>query len=418
MVEISEEDNLSDDNSKIEISEDFIKVVCDLTQDLMTTFSDILEKTENPIREIAEAIKEDSGRVDELIKVVYLHCRNSFPQYFFDILYENNDMFANNEELFLLPNIDFVELWKTDITDMTRATIWKYLQLILFTVVSDVNTGESFGDTAKLFEAINTDEFKQKIEASLEEMEAVFKQKREEVDEENEGEENSIPMDLPNAEQLHDHINKMMGGKIGCLAKEIAEETAGELDINMEDASSVNDVFNKLFKNPSKLMNLVKNVGTKLDSRIKSGEVKETELLQEASEFVANMKNMPGMGNLESLFSKMGVPGMGGGAKMDIGAMGRKMEQNLKNAKMKERMRNKLDKKKNETNVSENKNIEGSLVDKGMTELGMQELLYSLGEHPEKTPAENKPKNRNRKKKKKPIVTVDPVKTENNVDIN
>ncbi len=418
MVEISDEDNLSDDNSKIEITQDFIKVVCDLTQDLMTTFSDILEKTENPVREIAEAIKEDSDRVDELIKVVYLHCRNSFPQYFFDILYENNDMFVNNEELFLLPNIDFVELWKTDITDMTRATIWKYLQLILFTVVSDVNTGESFGDTAKLFEAINTDEFKEKIEASLEEMEAVFKKKREEVDEENEGEENSIPMDLPNAEQLHDHINKMMGGKIGCLAKEIAEETAGELDINMEDASSVNDVFNKLFKNPSKLMNLVKNVGTKLDSRIKSGEVKETELLQEASEFVANMKNMPGMGNLESLFSKMGVPGMGGGAKMDIGAMGRKMEQNLKNAKMKERMRNKLDKKKNETNVSENKKIEGSLVDKGMTELGMQELLYSLGEHAEKTPAENKPKNRNRKKKKKPIVTVDPVKTENNVDIN
>ena len=410
MVEISDEDNLSDDNSNIEITQDFIKVVCDLTQDLMTTFSDILEKTENPIREIAEAIKEDSDRVDELIKVVYLHCRNSFPQYFFDILYENNDMFVNNEELFLLPNIDFVELWKTDITDMTRATIWKYLQLILFTVVSDVNTGESFGDTAKLFEAINTDEFKEKIEASLEEMEAVFKQKREEVDEENEGEENSIPMDLPNAEQLHDHINKMMGGKIGCLAKEIAEETAGELDINMEDASSVNDVFNKLFKNPSKLMNLVKNVGTKLDSRIKSGEVKETELLQEASEFVANMKNMPGMGNLESLFSKMGVPGMGGGAKMDIGAMGRKMEQNLKNAKMKERMRNKLDKKKNETNVSENKKIEGSLLDKGMTELGMQELLYSLGEHAEKTPAENKPKNRNRKKKKKPIVTVDPVK--------
>lgn len=418
MVEISEEDNKSDDDTKIEITEDFVKVVCDLTEDLMTTFPDILEKTENPIREIAKAIKEENDRVNELIEIVYLHCRNSFPKYFFDILYENNDIFVNNEELYLLPNINFVELWKSDITDTTRATIWKYLQLILFTVVSDVNTGESFGDTAKLFEAINTDEFKQKIEASLEEMEAVFKQKREDVEEGDEGEENSIPMDLPNADQLHDHINKMMGGKIGCLAKEIAEETAGELDIDMEDASSVNDVFNKLFKNPSKLMNLVKNVGTKLDSRIKSGEVKETELLQEASEFVANMKNMPGMGNLESLFSKMGVPGMGGGAKMDIGAMGRKMEQNLKNAKMKERMRNKLEKKKNETNVSENKKLEGSLVDKGMTDLGMQELLYSLGEHAEKTPAENKPKSRNKKKKKKPIVTVEPVKTENNVDIN
>ena len=30
------------------------------------------------------------------------------------------------------------------------------------------------------------------------------------------------------------------------------------------------------------------------------------------------MKNMPGMGNLESLFSKMGVPGMAGGGKVDI----------------------------------------------------------------------------------------------------
>ncbi len=417
MVEISESDNLPDDNSEINISQDFVKVVCDLTQDLMTTFSDILEKTENPIREISKNIEEDGDRVDRLIKVIYLHCRNTFPQYFFDILYENNDIFVNNRELFLLPNIDFVELWKTDITDTTRATIWKYLQLILFTVVADVNTGESFGDTAKLFEAINTDEFKQKIEASLQEMEAIFKEKKE-VEEGDDNNESSVPMDLPNAEQLHDHINKMMGGKIGCLAKEIAEETAGELDIDMEDASSVNDVFNKLFKNPTKLMNLVKNVGTKLDSRIKSGEIKETELLQEASEFVANMKNMPGMGNLESLFSKMGVPGMGGGAKMDVGAMSRKMEQNLKNAKMKERMRNKLEKKKNETSLCDTKQLEGTLVDKGMTDLGMQELLYSLGEQAEKTPAENKPKNKNKKKKKKPVVTVEPVKTENSVDIN
>jgi hypothetical protein len=418
MVEISETDNLPDENSEITISQDFIKVVCDLTQDLMTTFSDILEKTENPIREISKNIEEDNGDgIDELIKVVYLHCRNSFPQYFFDILYENNDIFVNNEELFLLPNVDFVELWKTDITDTTRATIWKYLQLILFTVVADVNTGESFGDTAKLFEAINTDEFKQKIEASLQEMEAIFKEKKE-VEEGDDNNESGIPMDLPNADQLHDHINKMMGGKIGCLAKEIAEETAGELDIDMEDATSVNDVFNKLFKNPTKLMDLVKNVGTKLDSRIKSGEIKETELLQEASEFVANMKNMPGMGNLESLFSKMGVPGMGGGAKMDVGAMSRKMEQNLKNAKMKERMRNKLEKRKNGTNPYDTKPLEGSLVDKGMTDLGMQELLYSLGEQAEKTPAENKPKSKNKKKKKKPVVTVEPVKTENSVDIN
>ena len=60
-------------------------------------------------------------------------------------------------------------------------------------------------------------------------------------------------MNIPNAEALHDHINKMMEGKLGCLAKEIAEETAEDLNIDMEDVTSINDVFNKLFKNPTKL---------------------------------------------------------------------------------------------------------------------------------------------------------------------
>ena len=403
MVEITGDD-------EIVISQDFVKVVKDLSKDLMGTFPDIIDRSDNPIKEIAKIEDKDKDKdkdkdedkdkdkLETLVKVVYAHCKEVFPKHFFDILYENNDIYKDNEELFLLPNINFVELWKTDISDSTRSTIWKYLQLILFTVVADVNTGESFGDTAKLFEAINTDEFKEKIEASLEEMENVFKEKNfgegVEVGDDKE-------MELPKAEELHDHINKMMGGKIGCLAKEIAEETAEELDIDMSDSTSVNDVFNKLFKNPTKLMDLVKNVGTKLDTKIKSGDIKETELLQEATDFVANMKNMPGMGNLESLFKKMGV---GGGGKMDIGAMTRNMEQNLKNAKMKERMRNKLDKKRAE--ASNSKEIDGEIKEKGINNFGMQELVYSLGEHAEKTKANSRPRNNKKKKKKKPVDSV------------
>ena len=57
-----------------------------------------------------------------------------------------------------------------------------------------------------------------------------------------------IPLrdNLPNAEELHDHINRMMEGKLGCLAKEIAEETANDFNIDVEDATSVNDVFKQL----------------------------------------------------------------------------------------------------------------------------------------------------------------------------
>ena len=63
---------------------------------------------------------------------------------------------------------------------------------------------------------------------------------------------------------MNEQIHKLLDGKLGNLAKEIADETAKDLDINLENVDSVNGVFKELFKNPGKLMNLVKNVGDKL----------------------------------------------------------------------------------------------------------------------------------------------------------
>ena len=67
-------------------------------------------------------------------------------------------------------------------------------------------------------------------------------------------------------------------------AKELAEETSKDLDIDLEnqDINSVNDVFQKLFKNPETI-NLVNNIGSKLDQKIKDGSIKESELLEEAN---------------------------------------------------------------------------------------------------------------------------------------
>ena len=131
-----------------------------------------------------------------------------------------------------------------------------------------------------------------------------------------------------------------MEGKLGKLAKEIAEETAKDLDIDMSDESSVDGVFKNLFKQPSRLMSLVKTVGSKLDEKMKSGDIKESELLEEASEIMQKMKNMPGMGNLKEMFGKMGIPVPGG--KMDLSAMRNNLNRNMKTAKQKERMKAKL----------------------------------------------------------------------------
>jgi len=375
-------------DEEIKVTSDFIKVLLDFTKDLTTTFPDIIDSNDNPIKELNKYLEkkdEEKEEVERISKFIYQHCRSIFPRYFFDILYENKDIFSNREKMYLIPGVNFIELWNADISENTKSTIWKYLKLILFTVIGDLNSDECFGDSAKLFEAINSEEFKEKIQSSLEEMESIF----------NRDKNNEEPMELPQADKLHDHIDKMMNGKLGCLAKEIAEETAEDLDLNVENVTSVNDVFNKLFKNPGKLMDLVKNVGGKLDNKIKSGHIKESELLQEASEFVSNMKNMPGIGNIESFLSKMGmpgIPGMGGGTKVNMGAVNKKMQDNLKAAKMKERMKAKLDKRKEESNV----------FNTGKTTMDMPEYKFTGIQEKETTESKSKPNINRKKKKKKP----------------
>jgi hypothetical protein len=108
----------------------------------------------------------------------------------------------------------------------------------------------------------------------------------------------------------------------------------------MENETSMKGVFQQLLKNPGKLSGIIKTVGSKLDSKLKSGELKESEIMQEASELMSKMKSMPGMNNLASMLSKMGmnVPGgMGGGSKVNFGAMQSQLNKNMKQAQMRER---------------------------------------------------------------------------------
>ena len=153
---------------------------------------------------------------------------------------------------------------------------------------------------------------------------------------------------IPNAEEMHEHISGMLDGKLGKLAKEIAEETANDLNMDMENVTDMKGVFSNLVKNPTKLMGLVKNVGDKIDTKIKSGELKESELIAEATELMNKMKGMPGMGDIQSMLNKMGMGGMGNmagmaGAKLNMGAMEAQLNRNMKTAKMKERFREKAE---------------------------------------------------------------------------
>ena len=341
------------------VTEEFTKIINDFTNDLKTSYPELCENF--------ESIDYDA---------FYNYCKNLYPENFFNILYENDDLFDNNETKYLLPNIDFSSIMRDEtLGEQSKKTIWKYLQLILFCVCNNVNNKKDFGDANYLFEAINEDELHSKIQETMKEMKNIFFNS-------NNGDNSGDPLDefasafndISNIESIFDeegvsgennmfsglsgesgenifenmmdpdkmkeHLSGIMNGKIGNLAKEIAEEATKELGLDGEnmDEAKQHDFMKNLFKNPTKILSIVKNIGSKLEEKFKSGEMKESELLEEAQEIMGKMKDMPGLKNM------MSSMGLNAGGKFDFKSMASKMQQTMRSAKMKERMQAKLQK--------------------------------------------------------------------------
>ena len=381
------------------IPADFNKIINDFISDIITTFpeySGLIKRWWT--RTVASPEDDLNPRAKAEITFVFRHCVKVMPERFFDILYKNVDIFNDDSEINteFLPGVVFKHLWKCDISDNTRETVWKYLQLVLFSVIGSVHNSADLGDTAKLFEAINEDELKDKLSETLGNMQTMFdsfnknngegtsEAEDQETNDSNNDDEDTNGKPIPNAEDIHKHINSMMDGKLGKLAMELAQETASELDLDIDDTKDAKDVFQKLFKNPGKLMNMVKNIGGKIETKIKSGEIKESELMSEGMDLLNQMKNMPGMGDMSKLFSQMGIPGLGKNTKVNMGAMEAQMNKNMKMAKMKERMRAKSDAK------------EATLtppVEPVKPALSEEELIkiFSTGEKVERSPRGSRP---------------------------
>jgi len=279
---------------------EFSKILKDFIQDLYTTFPEyipLIEKWRKPpssflyIQDAEErnlAIEQSNQKSDEY---VFQFCTKKYPPRFFDFLYKTEDMFKEDSETDteFLPHIYFKSLWQCDITEQTRETMWKYLQLILFTITGMVKP--DFNNMN-----VNEDELKEKLEETLGQIQEYFQGA------------GGGTIDSSSMQEMDENISGLLGGKLGTLAKEIAEDTAGELNLDIENASDMNDVFQKLFKNPGKLMGLVKNVSDRLDVKLKKGDINESELMSEVGDLMSKMKHMPGMDNLHSMLGKMGMP--------------------------------------------------------------------------------------------------------------
>ena len=417
----------------------FYKIFKDLLMDLNTSFNDkvgcIIDNNKDyqiiihyclpdykeamNADEYVNAIQLSALSIDFMTSLnnVYEYCKHTFAVRSIDILYQNEDIFLNKANVkasnsdictMFLPDIEFSDLYYDDTSAQTKQTLWKYLQLILFNIITSIDDVSFFGDSLELLKMIDSNNFSDKIQSTVEELSNMFsfKEKRgpkapssvngengpnedededgdgTNEDEDGDGTNETIPnmsdffdisgspfgmfdtmfndlsgnfkdfakhndYAIPDKEELFSHLNNLINGKIGSLAKEIAEETSKDFDLETDNIGDVNELLKGFMKNPSKMMGLIDNINKKINSKMKDGSIKESELLEEATEIFKNMKNMPGMNNLNDILKSMNLDKlMPKGGKINPNTFQNMMEQNVKMSKMKERMKKKAENNK------------------------------------------------------------------------
>ena len=371
------------------VSAQFIKITGDFYNDMLNTFPEFSTEL--------QALSNEYG--ENNISNFFNYCKTVYPERFFDLLYQNEDIFSDDSiNTKFLPNIDFGKIWSSDISDKTKLVIWKYLQLICFCIVNNEKSSETFGDTAALFEAINEDELKSKLNETILKMGNLFDSK--------DGSGNPFDNmpdlnfedasgEMPDPDKLHEHISGLLDGKLGRLANEITENTIKGLG-DISGVSSVNDVFQVLFKDPGRLFKMIKNISGSLDEKIKSGEIKESELMEEAGQLMSKLNNMPGMKGMQKMMSEMGMS-MGKNSKINMGAMKSNLQKTINASKTKERLRKKLESKK--ATASKDSQIE--ILEKQLAEARAENARNELLLNEERNKISKKTKGSRRGKGKK-----------------
>lgn len=356
--------------------ENFEKVITDMCADLTITFPEYAHLWTKWTMESLQSM-EPEARTQE-VRQLFEYCVSVYPERFFDILYKNMDMFQPDSVIptFFLPLVDFKTLFLCEgVSENTCNVMWNYLQLVLFNVLGSVDNKSMFGESKNLFDGIDEGDLMKKLSETMQNMTSFFQgmhppgseggtrggeggdDDSEDGDEPSKkkegGEREEIPFSgfpkMPNLDELHSHLKGLFDGKIGALAKELAEEISGDLTSLLgedgKDIRSTQDMIQKLMKNPGKITELIKTIGDKLKKKMSSGEVSQEELMKEATDLLNKMKGMGGMGGgmdpFKEMFKNMGMP-VPKNARMDVNAL----ERLTKHQSTRERLKNRMMQKK------------------------------------------------------------------------
>ena len=268
-----------------------------------------------------------------------------FPERFFDIINSNNEIFSQTSEAntMFLPDVEFKVLFNCEgVSENTKTSMWKYLQLLLFTVMGSVKDTSNFGDALNMFESMDENDLQNKMKETMDGLGEFFERVPEQQEQTASSEDPSRPFKLPKPEVLHEHMKTLMEGKLGKLAKELTEEFTEDLkdvfDESDTNDKSIKDIMAQIMKDPKKIMTIMKKITDKLQNKMKTGDISQEELMKEVSGIVEKFKAMGGGEDIMKQFAK------GPFAKMFQNMSGN-AQTISKHSAMKDRLRKKMEEK-------------------------------------------------------------------------
>ena len=369
---------MSEKEEVSKFTEEFRSSVTDFAKDLVTTFpeyTNFLSKW------------TQTETTEEEFQKLFEYCLKVYPERFFDILNQDVSLFSEESTLNVafFPGLNFKTIYNCEgVSDKTRETIWKYLQVILLILVKSMQEKMNFGEAMDIFNKIDVSELQGQLENTMSNISKFFDDfESEETQESSPNKEQSTEnsesqeptgeeprkRNIPNMDDIRDNLQFLFNGKIGKLAKELADDMGNDLAAtfggDLDNVNSTADVLSALMKNPEKMGNVVKTVKDKLANKMESGDITKDELVKEASEMMTKMQGfgenlgglgglggMAGMGGMGDLFKDM-AKSMGvnipKGARINTGAM----KEAEKRASFKERLKSRALAKKQEEVVKQ-----------------------------------------------------------------
>lgn len=350
---------------EVEVPENLQQIISDFANDLAIAFPEYAYSWAFLTRQLEP----------QQLGEIFLHITKVYPERFFDILYQNEDIFAADSEYCVefLPGVDFKVLYNCEgVSENTKQAIWKYLQLVLVSVLKSVQDKDIFGDAMNLFDGVNETLLQEKLSETLAGISDFFKGPFANAEGGDESDANANANanansesffdanmeenfrrafdisggQVPNAEELHGHLQGLFNGKIGSLAKELAEEISGDMEKmfagDKTNIHSTQDLLKQMMKNPKKMMDLMKTVGGKITERMKSGDITEEDIMKEAGDIMNKMRGMGGKGDFGKILQNLAKGMSGGKGKFNAGAF-QKMERQFA---QKERLNAKLEQRR------------------------------------------------------------------------